>query len=200
MKPEDTVNAEILEGLSGAERESFQEGLRALGMDPAPVGGQALREAVKRLRPDFTEQQLDTFVYGEVNPTSEFPNITEALVDEDWENFIAQIANAYRELNTGMSEEDVAKWTADNEERVKAKGEEADMAPFTVAHFVSAVLQDEKDEAERQEIPDALKARYPDWSDQKRATWLNDHEPLLLAYKGLHPEWSGEQLIGAVDD
>ncbi len=70
----------------------------------------------------------------------------------------------------------------------------------TTAQLVSVVLQDDKDKAKAQEIPDALADRNPSWSPQIRAAWLKKHEALLLVYKGLHPEWSGSQLVTAVDE
>lgn len=254
------VNAKILEGLSGQERRNFEAGLAALNM-ANPADRIALREAIKRLRPDFTDDQLDIFIEGEVKPENDLEksfvklgltrqqakiaakgdvrnlgltqpiyggdrgaliaslkfahpdwtdqqieiflnpegrHFTEA-VDEEHEGFIARVATAYQELNPGASEEDIAKWTQDNEKRVKAKSEEEDYVTATVPQLVSAVLQDDKEKAESQEIPDALGARHPDWSAQTRAAWLKKNEPLLLAYKGLHPEWSGSQLVTAVD-
>lgn len=198
MRLDEKVNAEALGRLSGEARRDFLEGLRILGVAD-PTDRQALREAIRRLRPDFTEAQVSLFCDGRVKPETE-PFFTEALADQDRADFIRQIANGYRELNPGVPETDVAQWAVDNEEKVKSKLAEPNMAPLTIAHCVSAVLQDEADEAKAQEIPDALAARHPEWSLRKRETWLNDHEPLLLAYRGLHPEWSGEQLVDAVDE
>lgn len=66
MKLED-LNARILEGLSGQEKRDFEAGLEALNM-ANPADRIALREAIKRLRPDFTEAQIDIMVSGEAPP------------------------------------------------------------------------------------------------------------------------------------
>jgi len=66
MKLED-INAKILEGLSGQEREDFEAGLKALDM-ANPADRAALRESIKRLRPDFSEAQLDIAVAGREAP------------------------------------------------------------------------------------------------------------------------------------
>lgn len=58
------VNAEILKGLSGKEKEDFEAGLKALNM-AKPADREALRESIRRARPDFTEAQIDIFVEGE---------------------------------------------------------------------------------------------------------------------------------------
>ncbi len=63
----DEVNSKILEGLSGKEKQDFEAGLRNLNM-ASPTDRIALREAVKRLRPDFSESQLDIMVSGEAPP------------------------------------------------------------------------------------------------------------------------------------
>ena len=57
----DELNAKILEGLSGKAKEDFEAGLKALNM-ANPADRMALRESIKRLRPDFSEAQLDIFV------------------------------------------------------------------------------------------------------------------------------------------
>ncbi|MFC1980258.1 hypothetical protein ACFLVS_05375 [Chloroflexota bacterium] len=63
----DELNAKILEGLSGKAKEDFEAGSKALNM-ANPADRIALREAVKRLRPDFTSAQLDIMVSGEAPP------------------------------------------------------------------------------------------------------------------------------------
>ena len=62
MKLEE-LNAKILEGLSGKEKQDFEAGLKALNM-ANPADRAALRESIKRLRPDFSEAQIDDFVRG----------------------------------------------------------------------------------------------------------------------------------------
>ena len=62
MKLED-VHMKILEGLSGKAKEDFEAGLKALNM-ANPTDRIALRESIKRLRPDFTEAQIDIFIAG----------------------------------------------------------------------------------------------------------------------------------------
>lgn len=70
MKIED-VHMKILEGLNEKERLDFEAGLKALNM-ANPADRMALRETIKRLRPDFSEAQLDIFVDGEVKPESQW--------------------------------------------------------------------------------------------------------------------------------
>ena len=66
MKLEE-VNAKILEGLSSKERADFEAGLKALNM-ANPADRAALRESIKRLRPEFTPEQIEIFVTGEAPP------------------------------------------------------------------------------------------------------------------------------------
>jgi len=61
------VNARILEGLSGKERETFIAGLKALNM-ANPADREALRESICKARPDFTPEQIEIFVTGEAPP------------------------------------------------------------------------------------------------------------------------------------
>ena len=75
----DELNAKILAGLSGQEKQDFEAGLKALNM-ANPADRVALREAIKRLRPDFTESQLDTFVNGEAKPECELDELEESFV------------------------------------------------------------------------------------------------------------------------
>lgn len=62
MRP-DELNAKILEGLSGKAKEDFEAGLKALNMDN-PADREALRESIRRSRPDFTPEQVEIFVKG----------------------------------------------------------------------------------------------------------------------------------------
>jgi hypothetical protein len=55
------INAEILEGLSGQEKEDFLAGLKALNM-ANPEDKATLRESVKRLHPEWTKAQVDVFM------------------------------------------------------------------------------------------------------------------------------------------
>lgn len=66
MKLEE-VNSKILEGLSGQEREDFLKGLTALNMEN-PEDREALRESIRKARPDFTPEQIEIFVTGEAPP------------------------------------------------------------------------------------------------------------------------------------
>lgn len=59
----DNLNAEILAGLTGKERENFEKGLRKLGM-ANPANRDALRAAFRRLNPNATERDLDIMVSG----------------------------------------------------------------------------------------------------------------------------------------
>lgn len=64
MKLEE-VNSKILEGLSGKVKSDFEAGLKALNM-ANPADRAALRESIRKLRPDFSEAQLDLFIEAEV--------------------------------------------------------------------------------------------------------------------------------------
>lgn len=64
MKLEE-VNSKILEGLSGKAKSDFEAGLKALNM-ANPADRAALRESIRKLRPDFSEAQLDLFIEAEV--------------------------------------------------------------------------------------------------------------------------------------
>ena len=66
MKLED-VHLKILEGLSGKEREDFLKGLTALNM-VNPEDREALRESIRKIRPDFTPEQVEIFVTGQPPP------------------------------------------------------------------------------------------------------------------------------------
>lgn len=63
----DELNARILEGLSGKAKEDFEAGLKLLSMD-SPADREALRESIRRARPDFTEAQIEIFVSGKAPP------------------------------------------------------------------------------------------------------------------------------------
>ena len=64
------LNVKILEGLSGEAKRDFEEGLKLLNMD-SPADREALRESIRKLRPDFTEAQIETFVSPETKPESD---------------------------------------------------------------------------------------------------------------------------------
>lgn len=66
----DELNAKVLEGLSGEEKEEFLTGLKALNM-ANPTDRIALRESVRRLCPDFSEEQIDIFVAGRAEPETD---------------------------------------------------------------------------------------------------------------------------------
>ena len=63
----DELHHKLMESMSGKERADFEAGLKALNM-ANPSDRAALRESIKRLRPDWTEAQLDTFVNPEASP------------------------------------------------------------------------------------------------------------------------------------
>lgn len=75
----DKLHSRILESLSGKEREDFLAGLEALDMDN-PADREALRESIRRARPDFTEKQIDIFVEGRVKPEGELDELEESFV------------------------------------------------------------------------------------------------------------------------
>ena len=61
------LHHKLMESMSGKEREDFEKGLKALDLD-SPTDREALRESIKRYRPDWTEAQLDIFVNPEASP------------------------------------------------------------------------------------------------------------------------------------
>lgn len=62
MKLEE-LNMKVMEGLSGQARENFIAGLESLNMTN-PEDRKALRESITKLRPDFTEEQIEIFIEG----------------------------------------------------------------------------------------------------------------------------------------
>ena len=67
----DELHMKILEGLSEKDRLDFEAGLRNLNME-SPADRMALRESIKRLRPDFSEAQLDLFIEVEVKSDADW--------------------------------------------------------------------------------------------------------------------------------
>jgi len=63
----DRVNLEIMQNLTGEEKENFKRGLHNLGI-PDPEDKAALRDAFKRVNPNASEKQLDILVTGKVPP------------------------------------------------------------------------------------------------------------------------------------
>ena len=59
----DELHHKLMESMSEKEKESFLEGLKALNI-ANPDDRAALRESIKRARPDFTEAQIDIFIAG----------------------------------------------------------------------------------------------------------------------------------------
>ena len=66
----DQVIIRALRGLDGDRRTDFLAGLKALGMSD-PTEREALRESARQAFPDYTEEQLDIFVDGEISPEPE---------------------------------------------------------------------------------------------------------------------------------
>lgn len=64
------VNAKVLKGLSGQAREDFEAGLRNLNM-ANPADREALRESIRKLRPDFSEAQIDIMVSSKAPPDNQ---------------------------------------------------------------------------------------------------------------------------------
>jgi len=204
------VNQKILEGLSEEEQKAFKEGLSRLSADSGD-DMRALRESVRRVHPEYTEEQLDLFCGVKPEPTklppaqesyrdyNPFQDWTETTKDRDRAGFLAAIAYAYQDAGTNVTEEDSIKWTTDNEKRVEDKQHEEGFGGYTVKQIVDALIAEDTEREEEAELPAALKVKYPEWTSEKRAAWLKKHEAMLLSYKGLHPEWTGQQLITAVD-
>lgn len=60
----DRVNLEIMQNLTGQDRENFERGLRNMGMTN-PVAKADLRASFKRFKPNATDRELDIMVSGE---------------------------------------------------------------------------------------------------------------------------------------
>jgi len=205
------VNKRILEGLSGKEWRDFEEGLRRLSADN-PEDTRTLRESVRQLHPEYTEEQLDLFCGVKPEPTKLPPSResyrpltgwehwTEVTTDRDRQSFLAQIAYAYQDAKPNTTEDESITWTTDNEKRVENKQKEEGFETNTVKQIVDVLIAEDTEKEEGAELPAALKAKYPDWTSEKRAAWLKKHEAMIMSYKGLHPEWTGQQLITAVDE
>ncbi len=93
------LNVKILEGLSGEAKRDFEAGLKTLNMDN-PADREALRESIRKLRPDFTEAQIETFVSGETKPESD---LEESFVRLGLTNKQAEIAAKGDVKNLGYS-------------------------------------------------------------------------------------------------
>lgn len=63
----DKLHIKLMETMNEAEKQSFKAGLKALNMD-SPTDREALRESIKRLRPDFSEAMVEIFVNPEASP------------------------------------------------------------------------------------------------------------------------------------
>ena len=204
------VNQRILEGLSEEEQKAFKEGLKRLSADSGD-DMRALRESVRRLHPEYTERQLDLFCGVKPKPTKLPPSResyrpltgwehwTEVTADRDRQSLLAAIAYAYKDAKPNITEEESIAWTVKNEQRVADKAKEEGFGASTVKQRVDAIIAEDIEKEEEAELPAALKVKYPDWSSEKRAAWLTKHEAMIMSYKGLHPDWTGQQLILAVD-
>ena len=62
----DKLHIKLMETMSEAEKRDFEAGLKSLNLD-SPSDPEALRESIKRYRPDWTEAQLDIFVNPEAS-------------------------------------------------------------------------------------------------------------------------------------
>ena len=69
MRP-DELYIELMENMSDEEKRQFLDGLKALDI-ANPIDREALRESIKRLRPDFTEAQIGIFVEGRARPETD---------------------------------------------------------------------------------------------------------------------------------
>lgn len=63
----DRINLEIMQHLTGQEKEDFRQGLRLAGM-PDPESRAALRDSFKRANPNALEKDLDIMVNGKAPP------------------------------------------------------------------------------------------------------------------------------------
>lgn len=195
MRP-DELHVKLMETMSDEERRDFEVGLKALNMDN-PADREALRESIKRLRPDFTEAQIELFVGGEIKPISEW-SLTESSGDDFWPNRVEQLSIAVRELHPGMSDEDIAKWVDSHEGRAVAM--KSDSSSKDASAIVLDLEREDTERAAEQAIPDALKVLYLDWSREKINEWISQHDTLIKSFRGLHPEWDEEQLVTAIDN
>ena len=67
MDNQDRVNAEIMQNLTGEEKETFKRGLQSIGI-PDPESRAALRASFKRANPNASERELDIMVTGKAPP------------------------------------------------------------------------------------------------------------------------------------
>ena len=96
----DELNLKILEGLSGKEKEDFERGLKLLNM-ANPADREALRESIRRARPDFIETQIDIFVEGEASKAE--VSLKESFIRLGLTNKQAEIAAKGDVKNLGYS-------------------------------------------------------------------------------------------------
>ena len=97
----DELHEKLMMGMSPAEQARFREGLKVLNMADSSDRA-ALRESIQRLRSDFTEEQIDLFIDGEIKPEREPEDLEESFVRLGLPRPQAKIAAKVR--NLGYSE------------------------------------------------------------------------------------------------
>ena len=190
----DELNAKILKGLSGKEKEDFLAGLALLNMDN-PTDRVALREAIKRLRPDFTPEQIEIFVEGRVKPDTGW-HFKES--DDFWPDRVEQLSIAVRALHPGKSDEEIAAWVASHEGR--AITNKSGSSGKSAQAIVQDLEREDAEKAAEQAIPDALTKLHPKWDRETVNEWVSQHDSLIKSFQALHPEWSADALITAIDN
>jgi hypothetical protein len=63
MNKVERIYAQMLEEAHGEDRKNLERGMKLLGIDN-PLDKEALRKSIRRLRPDFTDEQVELFVQG----------------------------------------------------------------------------------------------------------------------------------------
>lgn len=95
MKLEE-VNAKILEGLSGKERQAFEAGLKALTLNmanPADLEDrEALKESFRKAKPDWTEKALEAAVQGRAPDAKKPGTLKESFIRAGMSEKEAEIA------------------------------------------------------------------------------------------------------------
>jgi len=81
----DELHAEILEGVSGEEKESILRGMKILGI-ANPIGREALRESIRKAHPEYTEEQVEYFLEGRNPPAKVTGTLRESFkrTNPDW--------------------------------------------------------------------------------------------------------------------
>lgn len=96
----DELNKEILAGLSGQQRRDFERGLELFNM-ANPDDREALRGSIKHYHPEYSPEQVETFVTGEAKEDKADP-LTASFVRLGLDRKQAQIAGDVKGMGNTM--------------------------------------------------------------------------------------------------